>query len=53
MIILSVMAGMIAFIACVNFTNLSTAQSLGGRREVGIRKTMGSTKVAVNTSAHD
>ncbi len=44
MIILSIMAGMIAFIACVNFTNLSTAQSMRRAREVGIRKTMGSTK---------
>jgi len=44
MIILSIIAGMIAFIACVNFTNLSTAQSLRRAREVGIRKTMGSTK---------
>jgi ABC-type antimicrobial peptide transport system permease subunit len=44
MIILSIIAGMIAFIACVNFINLSTAQSLKRAREVGIRKTLGCTK---------
>lgn len=32
---------LILIIACVNYTNLATAQSLGRSREVGMRKTMG------------
>jgi putative ABC transport system permease protein len=44
MIILSIIAGMIASIACINFVNLATAQSLNRVREVGIRKTMGSSR---------
>ena len=44
MVIMSIIASMIAFIACVNFVNLSTAQSLRRAREVGIRKTLGSAK---------
>jgi ABC-type antimicrobial peptide transport system permease subunit len=45
MVILSIIAGMIAFIACVNFVNLATAQSLKRAKEVGLRKTMGSSRI--------
>ncbi len=44
MVILSIIAGMIAFIACINFVNLATAQSLRRAKEVGLRKTMGSSR---------
>ncbi|HEX5553301.1 MAG TPA: ABC transporter permease, partial [Chitinophagaceae bacterium] len=37
-----VIAIIVLLIACVNFTNLSTARSAGRSREVGIRKVMGS-----------
>ena len=32
---------LVLVIACVNYTNFATAQSLGRSREVGMRKTMG------------
>jgi putative ABC transport system permease protein len=42
--ILSVIAFFILIIACINFMNLTTAQSLKRAREVGIRKVVGSNK---------
>ena len=42
--IFSALAVFILLIACVNFTNLSTASSLRRAREVGIRKVIGSAK---------
>jgi len=35
---------LVLVIACVNYTNLATAQSLGRAREVGLRKTFGATQ---------
>ncbi len=42
--ILSAIAFFILIIACINFMNLTTAQSLKRAREVGIRKVVGSRK---------
>ncbi len=42
--ILSVIAGLILLIACINFMNLSTAQSMKRAKEVGIRKVIGSSR---------
>ena len=42
--IISLLSLMVLVIACVNYTNLATAQSLGRSREVGMRKTMGATQ---------
>ncbi|HWB28748.1 MAG TPA: ABC transporter permease [Chitinophagaceae bacterium] len=42
--IFSALAVFILLLACVNFTNLSTASSAKRAREVGIRKVMGSAK---------
>ncbi|HEY3404865.1 MAG TPA: ABC transporter permease [Ohtaekwangia sp.] len=39
---ISIVAGLILLIACINFMNLATARSEHRAREVGIRKTIGS-----------
>ncbi len=43
--ILSAIALAILLVACINFTNLSTARSERRAKEVGIRKTLGSNRV--------
>ena len=42
--VISLLGIMVLAVACVNYTNLATAQSLGRTREVGMRKTMGATQ---------
>lgn len=42
--LLSAVAVLIVLVACINFINLSTAQALSRSREVGVRKSMGSTR---------
>jgi putative ABC transport system permease protein len=43
----TIIAVFIILIAVVNYTNLSTARSAGRAREVGIRKTVGSTRTSL------
>lgn len=38
---IALLAFLVLVVACVNYTNLATAQSLGRAREVGLRRTMG------------
>ena len=40
----SLIAILVLFVACINFTNLATAQSLQRAREVGLRKVVGAQK---------
>ncbi len=46
---ISLLSLMVLAIACVNYTNLATAQSLGRTREVGMRKTMGASQTQLLT----
>jgi len=39
--IIKMLSFLVLLVACVNYTNLATAQSFGRSREVGMRKTMG------------
>ncbi|MDH4108390.1 MAG: ABC transporter permease [Gammaproteobacteria bacterium] len=39
--VVKILSFLVLIVACVNYTNLATAQSLGRSREVGMRKTMG------------
>jgi putative ABC transport system permease protein len=45
--VLAVVAILILLIACVNYTNLSTAQSASRSAEIGIRKVLGARKTQV------
>ncbi len=42
--IIAVLGLLVLFVACVNYTNLATAQSMARAREVGLRKTLGAGK---------
>ena len=42
--VISLLSLLVLVVACVNYTNLATAQSLGRSREVGMRKTMGASQ---------
>ena len=44
MIIFSIIAVFILVIACINFMNMSTARSVNRAKEVGIKKSLGSTR---------
>ena len=46
-IMFSIVAGFILFMACINFMNLATARAGNRAREVGIRKVVGSSRQAL------
>jgi putative ABC transport system permease protein len=50
--IFSIMAIFILLIACVNFMNLSTAQSVGRAKEVGLRKVLGAKRTSLAWQFH-
>jgi putative ABC transport system permease protein len=50
--IFSVMALFILLIACINFMNLSTAQSVGRAKEVGLRKVLGALRTSLAWQFH-
>ena len=45
----SLLGLLVLLVACVNYTNLATAQSLGRSREVGLRKALGATRLQLLT----
>jgi ABC-type antimicrobial peptide transport system permease subunit len=45
--VFAVIAGLILLIACINFTNLSTARSEKRAKEVGVRKVMGGNRFSL------
>src|SRR4030095_12844332 len=47
--VLWLIAAFIFLNACVNFTNLSTAQAVNRAKEVGVRKVLGSNKAQLQT----
>lgn len=47
--VIEILGLMVLIIACVNYTNLATAQSMGRSREVGLRKTLGAGKFQLLT----
>jgi putative ABC transport system permease protein len=42
--VVTLLSLLVLVIACINYTNLATAQSMGRSREVGMRKTMGASQ---------
>jgi putative ABC transport system permease protein len=47
--VIALLSLLVLVIACVNYTNLATAQALGRSREVGMRKTMGASQTQLLT----